>query len=247
MHNIEDLIEYVSSYDSVFVSKIEGATQNELDEFRSLVGHPLPAFYETFLTRMGRNSDFLEIGYDGSSRIGDLIEYYKKFILTGLHPVVDNAIYISVFGQDFDVCLISDGRKDGPSVFVVEGASIHNRYADSLEALLHRKVFFEREVGSSTSIQTLWNPNPARARKLEDLAEVCAKAGMSTRWFSDRCAHCATTTRIRVGICQYASADIQILVGGESEEEMRATSQLFIDLGSFRPIRSSVEIMFPWT
>ena len=144
---MDEFLEYITRYVPQFPEMIRGATAEEIATLESLAGLPLPPFYKEFLSRMGKNSGGISLGFQTDTNILELIEYYRTRHDKKLRPIPPDCIAIAINGYDFDVCLQHRPRSEVP-VVATEGRTIYLVLAESLKKMLFQLVFQDFEVAS---------------------------------------------------------------------------------------------------
>lgn len=75
--DIQQLIDYISKYDSSFASRIRGASEMQINRLEQLIKHPLPTTYRAFLSRMGHSMGGLH-PYNANFDIDVIIRAYES-------------------------------------------------------------------------------------------------------------------------------------------------------------------------
>src|SRR5437016_2302712 len=138
---MEDFIQYVSQFDPDFASRIRGASAEEINTFERLVGLSLPPVYREFLSRMGHDSGGIDIAFEGTTRITEVMDYYQDLVLTGKVTAPRNCIVMGIGSpptEDIALQLAPDGACP---VFFASGGELLHLYGDSLEKVLFRGAF----------------------------------------------------------------------------------------------------------
>jgi hypothetical protein len=214
---ISDLMAYIAPLDPHFADSIQGASAAEIHTLATLVGRPLPPVYQEFLGAMGHGTGWIKIGYDTTTDISRVIEFYRDYVKPGKELLPDNCIAISVFGVDLNVCL--DIRNAGePPVVFTEANQIYKRYADSLGVLLLRLAFFHYMPHRRAATKSFWNPE--RAYALGRARDLASTLGFAPLPFSDSVAWCADRRGACIGIRQYEDDGIHVLIGADQESDV---------------------------
>ena len=231
---MDEFLEYITRYVPQFPEMIRGATAEEIATLESLAGLPLPPFYKEFLSRMGKNSGGISLGFQTDTNILELIEYYRTRHDKKLRPIPPDCIAIAINGYDFDVCLQHRPRSEAP-VVATEGRTIYLVLAESLKKMLFQLVFQDFEVASfpcsreysATNKQALSYAVANKRLMREAVREIAAELGFKAQWFSDAYTFCAARGECRVLIKQYDEQGMLVRVGGRLRKEVDDAGEVF--------------------
>jgi SMI1-KNR4 cell-wall len=221
---INELMAYIAPLDPPFADSIQGASAAEVRTLATLVGRPLPHAYQEFLSAMGHGTGWIKIGYDTTTDISRVIEFYRDYVKVGKEMLPEDCIAISVFGVDLNVCL--DIRSTGePPVVFTEANQIYKRYADSLGMLLFRLAFFHYMPRRRTETRNFWNPE--RTYAFERACNLANKLGFRPLPFSDTVAWCGDRPDACIGIRQYEDDGIHVAIGADQESNVMKLGREF--------------------
>ncbi len=203
MTDFGKVIDYITSYDPQFPLLIEGATLEEISILESLIprpiiGNKLPDIYLSFLQKMGKSMDWLDIqGFDFS--IDAAIEFYqqnpwlnpmsRQFIAKG-HGERD--LYLNFrltrprnrITSDIDSIANSFTEDSFTSVYV----NTHRFVASSFTELFCLEVFHKFEIrGKNRKVADMFVPYLWQDDQdvLSPLDPLLANEGLEKLWFSD--------------------------------------------------------------
>lgn len=231
---VDDLVRDATSIDPGFAASLRGAREDEIRALETAVGLPLPASYRDFLRLMGHGTGWITIGYDTTTDVSRVTEFYRDYVRTGTEMVPDGCIAISVLGVDLNVCL--DVRGEGePSVVFSEANQIYRPYADSLPGLLFRLAFFHYMPVRHRAVQKYWKAD--RASALPKARDVAGALGFTPLWFSDDVAWCGERPGVSVGIRQLQDEGILVAVAADHEVDVVRTGEAFVREIGVRPER----------
>jgi len=92
---LDQFLQFVTRYDPDFRNRIQEARREEIDTLQQLVGEPLPPCYVEFLERMGHSDGGLDLAYDGSCDINDVIDYYRDVARNQFFPPPRNSVVMA--------------------------------------------------------------------------------------------------------------------------------------------------------
>jgi hypothetical protein len=217
-----DFLGYVSQQEPEFSSTIAGATPEEIDRLQFLVGRPLPESYRQFLSIMGKDPGWIDVGDDhntsGTTDIRVIQKWYSDYINKNIHHVPPNCIAISVSGPVFDVCLEELDPLEEPRVVFSEGSAVYEEYADTLAGLMFRLAFLRFQSIRWPYLVRLLSERPERL--FDRASEWASSLGLAPLWFSDRCACCLEAHAISVFFRQYDEGHLFAQIGGMDQKEV---------------------------
>lgn len=217
-----DFLSYVSQGDPEFSGAIIGATPEEIDRLQFLIGRPLPESYRQFLSIMGKNPGWIDVGSDhntsGTTDIRVVRQWYSEYINKDLHHIPPNCIAISVSGPVFDVCLEELGPLEEPRVVLSEGFTVYEEYAETLATLTFRIAFHRFQSIRWPYLVRLLSER--REPLLDRAREWASSLGFAPLWFSDRCAYCSETQTISIYFRQYDHGHLFAQIGGMDQKEV---------------------------
>jgi hypothetical protein len=222
---VQALVQFVSQYDPAFSDRIRGATDEEIDVLEGLVGRPLPASYRDFLRMMGHSDGDLDLAFDGTTDILDVIDYYREFAEGEVFPPPAGCILIGTGDPAAgDVYLQGTGPEE-PAVLLGVDGRIQQTYGDSWPKVIHRRAFIKYELERLSFSCFYADPE---MRDLVTLArEAAAEQGFEALWFSDSVAYCARRGRVVLIVERYQRSRGTLKVAGETREDVEQSGLLF--------------------
>ncbi len=141
---------------------------------------------------MGRDMGGLELVTAGKSCISDIIEYYQRWVVTGLVELPPNSILIcSAPTPNYDLVLQSCDGATEPRVCEVEDGEMRGPYADSLEQLLFQLAFIYYLLNPLPYQR--WYSNDKGVQQLQQATTLVQGLGAYVHTFSDSLTLCAET------------------------------------------------------
>jgi len=222
---MENFIQYVSQFEPDFASTIRGACEEEINTFEGLAGLKLPAFYRSFLSRMGHDIGSMEIAYGRTTNITDVIDFYRNLVLPGKEPLPPDCLIVGIGSPpDDDVALRVTSEADGPVFFASEG-ELFQLYGDSLERLLFRAAFAIYRMKVFPDEGVYLSRTAAPQRELADA--VAVEIGFQRQWFSDSIEFCGERRGSAIIINQYQHNVMLIRIRAESKTEIESIGSVF--------------------
>lgn len=212
---MQRFVQYVTTFDPQFASKIEGATAGEIQQFEQAAGVPLPSSLRRFLEVMGHRDGGLRLAFEGTTDVGDLIDAYQKRRLY----LPSNSVAFGFGGLAMDaVCLDLSGGAEPPAIFVTDGKRT-GLYAESLPRLLFRTAFAKYRLPALAHSGYLGCPGGQSI--LEPVRAGLLREGFTILPFSDAIAICAERAGAAVIAQQYEGEGGAVLVGAAGAEAAR--------------------------
>ena len=207
---MDRFLEYAATVDPAFLSRIEGASPDEIDRLEAIVGAPLPRDYRRFLELMGRRDGGIVAGDDVDTAAADVIRFYEK------HDAPEGCIVFAVGegGPVENACL---AREEPHRVFELGDRAPGPLWAASLEGLLCHQLFFRaaaRRHAHTTVIVT-----GDRTPRLELAARFVRTLDLQELWFSDEVAACYESERESVGIHQIPDRGLFVRISTDRSVE----------------------------
>lgn len=222
---MEHLIRYASQFEPTFASRIRGASGEEIDTLERLTGFPLPPIYRAFLSSMGHENGELEIAFEGTTRINDVIDYYQKLVRTGKVTVPPNCLVIGIGSPPTEDIAMQLGSEGAAPLFFAEDGELLQLYGDSLETVLFRLAFATFRLSLFPIGASYDNNSAVRQRELADA--VAAEIGFERQWFSDSIEFCGEARGAAVIMNQYHHHALAIRITAESEAAIESIGSAF--------------------
>jgi len=222
---MEHFIQYVSQFEPDFASRIRGASEEEIDTLERLAGLRLPPIYRTFLSRMGHASGGIDIAFEGTTRITEVIDYYQNSVRTGKARVPPNSLIIGIGSPPTEDVALQLGSDRACPAFLASEGELLQLLADSLETLLFRVAFATFRMKLFHAGGTYRNNSAARQRELADA--VAVEIGYQRQWFSDSIEFCGERRDSAIIINQYQHHGLAIRIRAESDTEVESIGSVF--------------------
>jgi hypothetical protein len=223
---IEAFIQFVSQYDPSFPARIEGASNEEIDLLTGLVGRSLPASYREYLAAMGHLDGNLDLAFDGSTKISDVIDYYQEAAQGQVHPPPLGCIVVGTGDPAVGEVYLEEvpDTKEPRMMLGVDG-KIGQTYGESLPKVLYRKAFIKHEL-ARTPFSAFYID-----RKVRDLVSLASGAaveeGFEPLWFSDLVAFCAQRDEVILMVEWYPKTLGLLKLAAGRREEVEEIGSLF--------------------
>lgn len=203
---MQQLVEYIASFDPGFASRIEGASPDEIVRFERAAGGPFPSDYRAFLELMGRRDDALVVSDDVVTDAATLADFYTESIDTGENEVPDDCISFAISGLSIEQLFLE--REPPHRVFQVgEGNREKGDFwAASFRGFLYQQGFkrADRRFRTLSLFSTDSAPRQSRAvQLLEDL-------GLERLWFSDDVTLCYESPDDKILVQQIAGRHMHV-------------------------------------
>jgi hypothetical protein len=183
---IQNLIQYISAFDTDFAKKIQGATESEIENLENLTKIILPSSYRSFLRNMGKNSEKVRFS-EGVSNIEGIISYYVEYEKEMKDWEDDfkfpqNCIFISVGNVVGETSI--DCNSENLRVVSTEWGDIKEVVSENFDKFLfqiafwnyHKPIFkYERSLTLNSNVE----------QNLEKMKEIALRIGFKEKWFSD--------------------------------------------------------------
>ena len=138
---IHEAVAYAGRFDPLLPSRAAGASPGDIAELERLAGRPLPPIYVAFLLRLGANHGGLNVAFDGTTNIGEVLGYYRNLVKYQTPPLPPGLFLIGWGGQGAHVGLRQAGTTGPEVVFLDDDDEVVGLYAESLEKLLYQTAF----------------------------------------------------------------------------------------------------------
>ncbi len=222
---MEKLIEYVSSFDPDFSSKIRGASPSEIQIFQELVRRPLPTLYVSYLSRMGHGNGGLFLFEPGEKTdIQTIIDAYQDLVI-GEWNIPEDCILIceDIFPSQ-QLALRENGQAED-TVWRIEGEWYGELYAASLEMLLWRRAFMNYRLKSLAHDGYWMIP---KMQMLEAAKNLAGQIGFEQLWFSDDIVYCGEREDATIAIDGYGGG-CHIYISAQSPSEFERLGNDFVN------------------
>lgn len=231
MPDIENLISYVEKYQPGFSTTLRGATEAEIARLAKFSPQPLPAFYQSYLRRMGQEYRDFNLSVDSTSKIEDLLEFYE--VEYAADPEDDwfpaNCFLIGLGGVEPDTCLEFLPAKP-PRVVFTEGNEILGLYAATLENLVFITAFqvyrvkaFEHSYFLTSSYHSIGS-----RRVLTEASNLARALGFERLWFSDAITFCGEQPHASISLTQFEGKHgLAVMIRAHEREYAEQLAQMF--------------------
>lgn len=196
---MQDLVDFISSFDEGFAARIEGASPEEIERFERIAGGPLPPDYRAFLERMGRRDDALLVGDDVITDAETLTAYYEES-LRGEHDVPEDCIAFAISGLSIEQLFFE--REPPHRVFQVGDGDAEK--GDLWAASFRGFLFQEGFKRADRRIRTVWTFSTDDAPRHDRAVELLDELGFERLWFSDDVTLCYQSAEERIFFRQIA-------------------------------------------
>jgi len=179
---------------------------------------------------MGHSDGGLDLAYDGSSDINDVIDYYRDVARNQFFPPPPNCIVIAtgdpVLGQIF----LEEMAGGPPRVMLGVDGHIDRPYRNSLENVLYSRAFIKYEFAARSFVAFYLDK---QKRNLVPMAnEIATNQGLEILWFSDAEALCAQNEKaVFVAERSYATRGTIKIASDQRAEVERLGSVVITELG----------------
>lgn len=174
----------------------------------------LPKSYKTFLEYFGQDNGGLNIAYDGTTCISEIIRFYSHYVITGKEKIPDNFLLIGL-GEPPAEDVYLERLNVGERVFLSQEGSLLTLYADSLEQLLYRLAFAIYPM-NTLPISRFYTNNDISNQK-EYASEIASNLGINKLWFSDSIEFCGECSDTAIIINQYENHGLAIRISALNE------------------------------
>lgn len=225
---MEDFVEYVSKYRPEFASEIRGAGNAEIILLERMAGVSLPADYRAFLSLMGHADGGLNLTFDGTTDIDEIIDLYQAAAVKDWLP--PDCLLVGVGKLALQAMCLRLGAGKEPPVVLAEGKTVTRTHAESLRKLLFRTAFMKyrtkalvhRAFGSTAS------PEPV----LKQGRELAGLLGYEEMWFSDAVAFCGEKGgAAAVVVNQYEGEGVSVVIAADDLGEVQRVSEAVREFG----------------
>ncbi|APR83938.1 Hypothetical protein A7982_09287 [Minicystis rosea] len=206
---VKNFSSYVTAFDPSFPSRIQGATQVEIDELEAVSGHVLPTFYREFLLSMGHKDDGCLSQQDIEADVPALVSYYREAVATGEDEVPRDSIVVAVGFSIEKLCLEA---RDGGGLWNCDLATKHKLWAESLENWLFQWAYLKYRTRAFPYFACY--SAATRIRFLEPARAEAHRRGFKEQWFSDRVTLCTETSDAVLIVQQMAHDPPAIAIAG---------------------------------
>ncbi|MBU6955948.1 SMI1/KNR4 family protein [Hahella sp. HN01] len=184
---ITDWLTYITRFDSAFREHIKGVSSSRILHLERLLGCELPGEYKDFLNLLGDDSYNLDLIYNGTTNLEDIIDFYEQPIEPGDEDLFSDYFVIGLGPPPTEMLLIDRNKSPG-SIILGEPPGIIP-HACSLGNFLYHKVFARFEVGSKKFRSALISQ---MAIKQEMLISWANSENLYVEIFSDKKNVCVT-------------------------------------------------------
>lgn len=196
---IEEIIEYIASFQTDFKTGIRGATEQEIGELETIIGKSIPNEYREYLAFMGHNNSDFSLWYPyEKSNISSIVQCYQDIYEENYTPP-DDCILIcdNIYPSQMLGLRKSDNKPE--SVWLLEDGDYYLEIcAKSFEALLWRRAFILYALKGFKHRRYWRLPKSKTPHKSVLLKEKLIQLGIEFLWFSDEVAQCAQGAEIKV-------------------------------------------------
>ncbi|HEX8202110.1 MAG TPA: hypothetical protein VF590_16665, partial [Isosphaeraceae bacterium] len=223
MTTFERVVAYVARFDPAFPAAIRGAEPGLIAELDSRLGGNLPAIHRDFLTVMGRDMDWIQVGRM-DFRIETVLDYYEEhdhppsyfYVRIGTEraePRFHPHLEIKLEGDHPVVCF----PYALPEYFHGVVATHREYFAGSLHEMVCTPVFriYELHGGGTRRPISLradrWDPGALRP-----VEEVAARLGFETVWFSSATARALRRDDAAAWAVQRPGVPLQLTLAADS-------------------------------
>jgi hypothetical protein len=222
---IEGFVAYATTLDPGFSRRIRGASPETIDVLEALAGAALPASYRAFLAAMGDEDGGLDLTFGGSTRVADVVAFYRKYVVSGRIVLPPGALLIGVGDPPVgDLMLV--GRPTGePAVCLWCDGELTGLHAETLGTLLHRTVFAMYRVQRFPHV-ALYAAREATPRRAA-AAAAALEEGFEPLWFSDAVEFCGERAGGAVLLTQYEARELVVQIAGHDRAAVEATGERF--------------------
>jgi hypothetical protein len=209
---MDRFLEYATSLDPTFPSRIEGATASEIDQLERAVAGPLPPDYRAYLELMGRRDDGIIGGDEFLTSATDLVDYYETSVGSGDVRVPADCI---VFGAGYaSIEALYLDREAPHGIFESDDGAKGTMWTPSLRVLLYQQAFMRAAARRHAHTTVLSGAHPApRQRRAERLL---GDLELKRLWFSDETTLCYESADDRVAVHRGEESGCGSRPGGSS-------------------------------
>jgi hypothetical protein len=223
--NTDDLINFVSTYDPAFPTRIRGASPEEIAELERLAGLSLPPAYKNYLLRMGRNDGGFDVGGGSTTKIDALLEYYTESLDFDMEDIPPNCLVVAISGGGTFELSLEYGSDAGHPVLLTSGDTIKGLLSESFEKLLFRHAFVKYRLGSFPSSAIYWGDS--NEESLKKATEVALNMSFERQWFSDRVSFCGEGGASAIVIERILDRPVWMRISGQQAAEVERLGSTF--------------------
>ncbi|HEY0371096.1 MAG TPA: SMI1/KNR4 family protein [Thermoanaerobaculia bacterium] len=202
--SMQQLVEYIASFDPGFASRIEGASPSEIERFERAAGGPFPPDYRAFLELMGRRDDAIVVSDDVVTSAETLADFYTESIHTGENEVPDDCISFAISGLSIEQLFLE--RKPPHRVFQVGDGEKGDFWAASFRGFLYQQGFKRADRRFRTLSLFSTDNAPRHSRALQLLEDL----GLERLWFSDDVTLCYESPDDKILVQQIAGRHVHV-------------------------------------
>ncbi|RKH90596.1 SMI1/KNR4 family protein [Corallococcus sp. AB045] len=222
-------LEYVSSLDPQFTSRIRGARPEQIAAFEKLVGRSLPESYRSFLEMMGRDDGGLNITVDGTANISDLIDYYQEELKPGDWEPPPDTIIIGVGAISLPEIGLLCATGAEPRVIFATNKQALGAYATSLEKLLCRIAFDSYRMSKKPrAFYTSSYESIGRKHVLTQARALMVSFGFVVLEFSDDFFLGGEMPGAAISVSQYEKQGMALSITATRQEEVDRIGAAFV-------------------
>jgi hypothetical protein len=213
---ISDALNYVTSLDPAFPSRIQGATATEIQALEKLCGHPFPARYREFLSALGKKSGGLEFLAEGSTDVTAITRFYTEEAPTGEADIPKDALVIGQNEFSGILLLLKPIDAEEPQVLGASYAGPLGLYSESLSNMVSQTAFYRYRIGAYPQRVTLYQPVKIPSI-MEKAKAIVAGEGFTALPFSDAAIGCFEAASASVNISDLAYLRRYVTIGFRDE------------------------------
>lgn len=201
---MHELLEYITSFDPGFASRIEGASAQEIERFEEVAGGPFPDDYRVFLELMGRRDDAILGSDDIITSAARLTDFYTEAIPSGELVLPKDCIAFAISGLSIEELFLD--RNSPHRIFEGEGEGDETVWASSFRAFLYQQAF-ERSGRIHRSVVFF---SLDASPRLEAAQRLLESLGLERLWFSDGVTLCYESSDTKVRVRQMAGRSARV-------------------------------------
>jgi len=246
---MEDLIVWVTHFDSGFPDRIQAASEEKIDRLEHLAGQKLPPTYRAFLRRFGEDHGGLNIAPDGTTKIDRVLQYYENGRKYGDLALSPGCFWIGSAQQSFRIGLMEkDPRFESEVVFLDIDDEVVGLYSESLPKLLFRTAFDKyrwREFAATACYSASFEEIGSRDR-MKEVAGLAHSLDFRSLWFSDPHGFCGEKAgEAAISISQFNTSGMDVIISASSREEARRMGSVFtkalsVEFDNWRDISKAI-------
>jgi hypothetical protein len=231
MSNVDDAIDFCSTFDAGLKDKIEGATQKQIDDIENFLNRPMGETHRHYLERLGGKCGWLSIGAFDTSAAGVMRAHNETsgelaagYDLFGVAP-----------GEPFEDVYLVDHESGEPAVYGIPTLRTghysrlprlpRTLMAGSLPELLCR-VALTRFRLEAAPLRAYYSQVARKDSLYAAFDAAMTGAGLSIAWFSDWMTRVALVEGLAVLAKQRPGESMYVRIGGEDPERFSNASEI---------------------